>query len=227
METMQSSHENPQAGGSEEEKAKSHVCLLQGKLAGRCCFKAKASQGLELGGTSIRTNCNLFRKIRGGISRNEKVPYVHRLQKARQKGNKNKCLRTKCQLEKVEETVLISSTSSRRAEIEQDNASCAMVATEAIIYSTQVCSNEDQEIPHGEGSNGGSRDWLLNQRQDQEVEVNSSLGFWAEKRPFLSEEAKTCVAAAWRTSTKSRYETALLDIQTEFRAVDFTQAETL
>ena len=111
-------------------------------------------------------------------------------------------------MEKVEEAILISSTSSHRMEAKQGNVGCAVVATKAIIYSTQVCGNEDQGILHGEGSNRGSRDWPLTQRQNQEVEVNSSLGFWAEKLPFLSEEAKKCVSAAWRTGTKSRYEAA-------------------
>ena len=60
MEPMQFGHENLQTGGSEEEKAKSHFCLLRGKLSGRCCFKVKASQGLELEGTSSQANCNLF-----------------------------------------------------------------------------------------------------------------------------------------------------------------------
>ena len=99
-------------------------------------------------------------------------------------------------MEKVEEAIVFSSTSSHKMEVEPGKVGCAVVATKAIIYSTQVCGNVDQGISHGEGSNGGSRVWTLTQGQDQEVEVNSASGFWAEKRPLLSEEAKKCVSAA-------------------------------
>ena len=64
------------------------------------------------------------------------MPEAYQLQEARQQGNTDKCLRVKGQLEKVEETVVIASTSSHEVEVASSQVGCAVVATKAIVYST-------------------------------------------------------------------------------------------
>ena len=175
--------------GRSQGKVRPHVCLLQGTLKENCRFKVKGRQCSELEKVGGRESGALSWKVKDGIVGREGVP------KVRQEGNMDKCLRTRGQLEEVEEAVAFASTSSQEVRVGSNEVGLAVVATKAIVYSAQGQGNAKQ---------GGSGICSLTQSQNQEIEVNSSQGFWADKWPLLSKEAKECVSAAWRVGTKSR-----------------------
>ena len=64
--------------------------------------------------------------------------------KVRHEGNMDKCLRTKGQLEEVEEAVVLASTSSWEVRVGPEEVGRAVIATKAIVYSAQSQGNMEQ-----------------------------------------------------------------------------------
>ena len=114
------------------------------------------------------------------------------------------------------ETVLLSSSSfggvsateSKAERVERGNFSCTMVASKTLLCSIDVNGQKGQETANGEGPSGGLGGRSLVQRRDQEAEVTGLQIFWSENQPNLSDQVRECVVAAWRSGTKSRYESA-------------------
>ena len=130
---------------------------------------------------------------------------IYKFQQMGQGGSAGGCTGSRRQLERMGETILLSSSSfggvsateNKAGRVEGRNSSCAMVVSKSLLCSVDVDGQKGQETSNGEGPSGGLSDRSLVQRRDQEAEVTGLHGFWAENRSNLSDQARVCITAAW------------------------------